>query len=251
MKNNSKSWSVPGLHNKFSSHHRLATNEVLHVVNVHDPTAALQATEKFLSIKQQRVLPGTVFKTLQKKELHHVILVPLLDVRAQRVYQEAAVLQSNAVLEHTTAMLIIRQQGIHLPRVVPEKRQKENRKIGVITPLIVKVLVLKHAQQHLVRTNFAKVPEDAEDEGIYSSNDSPLQDSEGLGAKYCLQVVQKAACLAQKRKAAGLTSVFTAPLVAIHLKYQYFNPEPEKHHHDNQSLGCLYQFYSKDIIQTL
>ena len=153
MKNNSKSWSMPGLHNMFSSHHRVATNEVLHVVNVHDPTAALQATVKFLSIKQQRVLPGTVFQTLQKKELHHhVILIQLPDVRAQRMHQVTAPLQSNAVLEPTMALLSIRQQGIHLPRVGPEKRQKENRKNGVITSLMVKVLLLQHAQQHMFCT---------------------------------------------------------------------------------------------------
>jgi hypothetical protein len=33
--------------------------------------------------------------------------------------------------------------------------------------------------------------------------------------------------------------VFTAPLVAIHLKYQQFNPEPEKHHHDNQFVATV------------
>jgi hypothetical protein len=51
----------------------------------------------------------------------------------------------------------------------------------------------KRIDNGVVRSDLAKVPKVAEDEGISSSNDSPLQDSEGLGANYCLHVVQKAA----------------------------------------------------------
>ena len=87
-----------------------------------------------------------------------------------------------------------------------------------------------------VRSNSAKVPKVAQDEHNSSSNDTPLQDSEGQGAKNCLHVVQKAA---------SLTSMFTAPLVAIHLNYQNFNnscldnPKPEQHHHGNQFVATV------------
>ena len=47
-------------------------------------------------------------------------------------------------------MAQIRQLGINLPRVGPEKRQKKNRKDGNITPLMVKVLVLLHPPQPVV-----------------------------------------------------------------------------------------------------
>ena len=107
-----------------------------------------------------------------------------------------------------------------------------------------------------VRSNSAKVPKVAQDEHNSSSNDTPLQDSEGQGAKNCLHVVQKAA---------SLTSMFTAPLVAIHLNCQISTTVAWTTLSQNSttmatsslllyytsSLEYLHQFYSKDIMQAL
>ena len=75
----------------------------------------------------------------------------LLDIRAQtmqRLHKKTSVLQFIAVLGHDMAK--IEQLGINLPRVGPEKRQKKNRKVWKITPLMVKVPVLLQPQQHVV-----------------------------------------------------------------------------------------------------
>ena len=73
----------------------------------------------------------------------------LLDIQAQnmqqRIHKKTSVLQSIVVLAHDIAK--IEQLSINIPRVGPEKRQKENRYDGIITPLIAIALVLLHPLQ--------------------------------------------------------------------------------------------------------
>ena len=72
----------------------------------------------------------------------------LLDIRAQtmqRLHKKTSVLQFIAVLGHDMAK--IEQLGINLPRVGPEKWQKENRYNEIVSPLIAMVLVLLHPLQ--------------------------------------------------------------------------------------------------------